>query len=97
MQRPMARRAFANIVRLLAPSAALFVDGMDLDMRTGLTRAAGLEPLDWQVERIHEEARQVRGLRYPWFATGLEPYEGARRDRVRRYATVFLKGARAPA
>lgn len=91
MQRPMARRAFTNIARLLAPRAALFVDGMDLDMRSSMTRALGLEPLDWQVERIHEEARQVRGLRYPWFATGLEPFDAGRRDRVRRYATVFLK------
>jgi chemotaxis methyl-accepting protein methylase len=97
MQRPMARCAFTNIARLLGPRAALFVDGMDLDMRMSMTSALGLEPLDWQVELIHEEARQVRGLRYPWFATGLEPFEGARRDRVRRYATVFLKGARAQA
>jgi chemotaxis protein methyltransferase CheR len=93
MRRPMARQAFQNICALLGPRSALVVDGMDLDMRSRLSRAHALEPLDYEIELIHEEARQVRGLRYPWFATGLEPFEADRKDRVRRYATVFLRGA----
>jgi chemotaxis methyl-accepting protein methylase len=93
MRRPMARQAFQNVCTLLGPRSALVVDGMDLDMRGSLTRAQGLEPLDYKIERIHDEAREVRGHRYPWFATGLEPFEADRKDRVRRYATVFLRGA----
>lgn len=94
MQRPMARRAFRSICTLLGPRSALFIEGMDLDMRSRMTRDARLEPFDHDVRRIHEEAREVRGLRYPWFATGLEPWSTGRRDSVRRYATVFLKGTR---
>jgi chemotaxis methyl-accepting protein methylase len=93
MRRPIARRAFANLGPLLGPRSALFVDGMDLDIRSRLTRALGLEPLDYRIQSIHDEARQVRGPRYPWFATGLEPFEVRRKDRARRYATVFLRGA----
>ena len=91
MRRPMARRAFENVCTLMAPRSALVVDGVDLDMRADLTRAQGLEPLDYEVERIHGEARAVRGPRYPWFATGLEPFEAGRDDRARRYATIFLR------
>ena len=86
------RRVPPRTMAEMAPRSALDVEGVDLDMRAKMTQGLGLEPLDWQVERIHEEACQVRGPRYPWFATGLEPFEAGRRDRTRRYATIFLLG-----
>ncbi len=93
LRRPLAARVFDNAVALLKPRAALFVDGMDVDMRQRRSRAFGLEPLDYEIERIHREAAVVRGERYPWEAAGLEPFSSDRRDWKRRYATVFLKGA----
>ena len=71
----------------------IVVDGMDVDMRQRRSRAFGLEPLDYEIERIHREAAVVRGERYPWEAAGLEPFSSDRRDWKRRYATIFLKGA----
>jgi len=92
MQRPVAERAFHNICEILAPKSVLFIDGMDLDMRCRLTRRHRLEPLDFELERIHQEARLIRGPRYPDRATGLEPWSETARDHVRRYATIFMRG-----
>jgi chemotaxis methyl-accepting protein methylase len=92
MSRSMARRAFQNTVALLKPRSVLLVDGMDPDMRAAETRAANLTPLSVALERIHDEARVIRGERYPWYATGLEPFSAERRDRDRRYATIFTAG-----
>lgn len=93
LRRPLARKVFETAVALMKPRAALFVDGMDVDMRARLTRRHGLRPCTVDLERIHEDARRVRGDRYPWFAAGLEPLDGARRDRDFRYATIFLRDA----
>ncbi len=91
LSRAHARRAFPGIVRLLRPRSALFIDGVDLDLRVQFTSAAGLTPLDYRVRDIHEEAHEVRGGRYPEDYSGLPPYK-AGPDAVRRFATIFLKG-----
>lgn len=93
LRRPLATRVFDNAVALLKPRAALFVDGMDVDMRQRRSRRFGLVPLDYEIEQIHREAAVVRGERYPWEAAGLEPFSSDRRDWKRRYATIFLNGA----
>lgn len=93
LRRASSRRVFDNAAALLKPRAALFVDGMDPDMRASRTRKHGLVPLDVNIERIHHEAERVRGERYPGHAAGLEPFDATRRDRNRRYATIFLRGA----
>ena len=91
LRRPLAKRVFDNAVALMKPHAVLFVDGMDVDMRQSRSRRHGLVPLDYEIERIHSEARIVRGgERYPWEAASLEPFSNARRDWKRRYATIFL-------
>lgn len=90
LSRPQARRAFPNISRLLRRRSALFIDGVDLDLRVKLTRAAGLTPLDYRVREIHEEALAIRGGRYPNDYSGLPPYrEGP--DSTRKFGTIFLK------
>lgn len=87
----IARTAFRNACRLLAPRAALFVDGMPVGLRQRLTRAAGLVPLDYQIETIHEEARLLHGAAWPWHYWGLEPFDNSRRNWRTRYATIFLR------
>lgn len=91
-----ARAMFRAIARFLAPRSALFVDGADLGLRAAMTRRLGLEPLDFRVREIHEEARFVRGAGWPWHYWGLEPFRDRAHDPLRRYATIFLRGAEAP-
>ena len=88
-----ARRAFANVLTLLRPRAVILLDGVPLDMRSALTRRHGLQPLDYEIEKIHDEARALHGSAYPWHYWGLEPFDATRRHWRRRYATIFLKGA----
>lgn len=94
LRRPAARVLFDNAAALLKPRSALFIDGMDLDMRERGTRARHLVPLTFALQRIHDEARLVRGDRYPWFAAGLEPSSRRHRNFERRYATIFLRAPR---
>ncbi len=91
LTRAQARRAFPGLIRLLRPRSALFIDGVDLDLRVKFTRAAGLTPLDYRVRDIHDEALEVRGGRYPGDYSGLPPYRDGP-DAVRRFATIFLNG-----
>jgi chemotaxis methyl-accepting protein methylase len=88
----IAAAAFDNLVSLLAPRAALFVDGMDLGLRERLTRRHRLQPLHYQLEQIHEEARRGRGSFYPYVYFGLEPFRTVQTEWQRRYATIFLRG-----
>ena len=88
-----AQKAFANIYNLLKPKSVLFIDGMDLNMRQKLTRKHNLEPLDFMIEKIHNEARVGRTGSWPWTYWGLEPFSNAKREWRRRYSTIFLKGS----
>jgi chemotaxis protein methyltransferase CheR len=87
--RPQAREAFQQVTRLLKPRAVLFIDGMDIDLREELTRAAGLHPLDYKIREIHDDARIIRGDAWPWVYWGLEPFT-ERRNWRERYATIYL-------
>jgi chemotaxis methyl-accepting protein methylase len=91
LSRAQARRAFGNILGLLRPRSALFIDGMDLDLRFRYTSVARLSPVDFRVREIHEEARLIRGDRYPYSYSGLPPFEEGP-EATRRFATVFLRG-----
>jgi chemotaxis methyl-accepting protein methylase len=84
-------RAFQNVYRIMKPSSALFVDGMDLDMRESLTRSLNLIPLDYRVHEIHEEARKHTGASWWRYYWGCEPYSRFVKNPLRRYATIFLK------
>jgi chemotaxis protein methyltransferase CheR len=88
-----ARKAFQNLVKILKPRSALLVDGMDQPLRVALTSEQGLEPLRFKAREIYNESRihtPVDWWRYYW---GSEPYSPLRRDRARRYGTIFLKNA----
>ncbi len=92
----VARQVFRNVVALLNPRAALFLDGMDLGMRERLTRRHRLTPLQVWIREIHEEARKIRGDAWSWCYWGLEPFDGRRRGWTRRYATIFVKEEASP-
>lgn len=86
-----ARRAFDNVVKLLRPKSVLLVDGMDLPLRVELTEKHGLEPLAYKLKEIYEESRVHTPPDWWRYYYGSEPYLPFRRDRARRYCTIFLK------
>lgn len=85
-----ATQAFQNVVQLLKPKSALFLDGMNLDLRELLTKEAGLVPLDFKVREIHEFARTHIGQRWWNYYYGFEPYATWHRNRARRFSTIFF-------
>jgi chemotaxis protein methyltransferase CheR len=96
LRRSKSRKAFAHLCALLKPRSALFVDGMDIDLRHRLTRKADLLPLDFLIPEIHAEALRLRGAPWPWTYWGLEPLDTARKDWKQRYATIYLRDLQPP-
>lgn len=90
LPRPIAKRAFANLVSGLRPGGAFFVNGMDTDMRAKLTRQFGLEPVAQRIAEIHEEARVDRGAHWASSYWGREPLKRSG-DWVRKYCTIYNK------
>jgi chemotaxis protein methyltransferase CheR len=86
-----ARQAFANLMTVLYRGGALFIDGMDLGLRSRLTRHYGLIPFEEGLEEIHAEAYQERGASWPAIYWGLEPLTKSRRDWKYRYSTIFFR------
>lgn len=88
----LARSAFESILRFLKPRAALFLDGMELDMRVELTKRAKLKPLQFRLREIYEYSR--RHIPENWWDIyyGNEPYFPFSKDKLHRYGTIFLKG-----
>jgi chemotaxis methyl-accepting protein methylase len=91
----LARRAFHNIAGFLKPDGVLLLEGMELDMRVELTRAAGLRPLPFRVKEIYEYSRRHIAANWWDYYYGNEPYFALARDRSRRYGTIFLQDAQA--
>lgn len=92
LPRPVARQAFHHLSGAVRPGGALVISGMDADMRIQLTGAAGLIPLEYLVEEIHEDARVDRGATWSYQYWGREPFSRNSPDWLRRYSTIFLKG-----
>ena len=92
LPRQRAREAFDNLTALLKPKSALFINGMDTDMRIQLTKKSGLEPLDYLVEEIHEDARVDRGNAWAGSYFGRQPFSRSSRDWLRKYCTIYFKG-----
>ncbi len=91
MKPPNARKAFDNIWNLLNDRAAIFIDGIDLNIRRKETRERKLIPLDYKIPQIHDEARRARGVGWPYQYWGLDEFRESKNDWKRWYATVFLK------
>lgn len=87
----LAREVFARVLTHVRPGGVLMLDGMELDMRVELTRAAGLVPMDYRLQEIYEYSR--RHIPENWWDLyyGNEPYSRFARHRRHRYGTLFLK------
>ncbi|MGI9611747.1 MAG: CheR family methyltransferase [Acidimicrobiales bacterium] len=83
--------AFDNIMGIAKPRAAVFIDGMSLDARVRLTARHDLDPLDVDVSTIHRQSRRHIPTRWWERYYGFEPYLPYRRDRLRRYSTIFTR------
>jgi chemotaxis methyl-accepting protein methylase len=90
MDDAMARRAFAALAARVNEGGAIFLAGADLDLRATEASRHGLTPVDWNIEALHEEDHVRRGG-WPWNYWGLEPYDGAKPDAMRRYATIYRR------
>jgi chemotaxis protein methyltransferase CheR len=94
LPRPLAKRAFHNLVSVLRADGTLFINGMDTDMRVRLTKQYGLEPVVERIAEIHEDARVDRGANWASSYWGREPLKMSR-DWVRKYCTIYRKTSRA--
>lgn len=90
LPRPVAKKAFKNLVDMLRPGGAVFVNGMDMDMRVRLTKQYGLEPVAERIAEIHEDARVDRGANWADSYWGREPLKMSR-EWVRKYCTIYRK------
>jgi chemotaxis methyl-accepting protein methylase len=94
LRRNKARIAFRNAFRLLKRRSVMFVDGMDHDLRTRLTRRYGLTPLTFKLDQIYREAREERGAGWPYNYWGIEPFLLHPHHWQRRYGTIFVRDDR---
>lgn len=90
LPRPVARQAFQNLTGVMRPGGALFVSGMDSDMRVRLTRTARLTPVEDRIEEIHDDARVDRGTSWAHQYWGREPFSRRSSDWVRKFSTIFI-------
>jgi chemotaxis methyl-accepting protein methylase len=93
MDPPDAERCLRNVARLLTPGGHLFVSGIDLDIRTKVSRDLGWTPLPDLIGAIHDGDPSLR-RQWPCGYTGLEPLDTTRADWRVRYASVFQVGER---
>jgi chemotaxis methyl-accepting protein methylase len=91
LPRPQARVAFGHLHDMLKAQGALLVNGMDTDMRVALTRRLNLEPLDYLVQEIHDDARVDRGAGWAGTYWGRRPFSRNSREWLRKYGTIFFK------
>lgn len=83
-------KAIKNISLLLKDNAILFMDGVDLDLKMKLARKKGYTPLNYKIEKIHNEARRARAAGWPYTYWGLEPFTLNRKNWQSRYTTIFF-------
>lgn len=86
---PLAEKAFGNLVSLLKPDATLCINGMDTDMRIKLSKKYKLQPLNYLIEEIHNDARIDHGKAWAGIYFGREPFETSSKEWVRKYCTIF--------
>jgi chemotaxis protein methyltransferase CheR len=87
-----AERGFLNVLTLAKEKSAIFIDGMSPDLRIKLTLANELEPLEFQHKNIYKQTRKLLSPSWWKYYYGREPYLSFKRDKVRRYSTIFFRG-----
>lgn len=91
MQPSIARSCLEHIGRLVAPGGYLFVSGVDLDVRAGVAKVLGWEPVSALIREMHDGDNSIR-RGWPLEYWGLEPFDDKRPDWGMRYASVFRIG-----
>ncbi len=86
----LASQAFDSLIHALRQGGALFITGMDLDLRAQLSGKYGLKPVDFDLCQIHEDDLDKR-IWWPWKYWSLEPFDPQRPDYLSRYATLYIK------
>lgn len=89
---PATEKALANVLKTGKQRFAIGLDGMSLDGRVALTKEHGLEPLDYKLKEIHDQARMHLPLAWWNRYYGTEPYKMFKKDRIRRFSTIFFRG-----
>ena len=92
MEDPLAERCLRNMIRLVAPGGYLFVDGIDLDVKTRVLKASGLRPVLTNQEEIWTSEGARGG--WPWLRWGREPLNRSEADWAIRYSIIFHLGDR---
>lgn len=83
-----AEACLRNVARLVKPGGYLFVSGVDLSVRSKVSRELGWRPVTDLIREIHDgDPSLSRG--WPLEYWGLEPFQEDRRDSMIRYASVF--------
>lgn len=89
----MARKAFDIIQSFLKPHSALFLDGMEIEMRVELMKKTKLTPLTKDIRAIYEYSRKHFPEDWWNYYWGNEPYFPLTSDKAYRYGTVFLSSS----
>jgi chemotaxis methyl-accepting protein methylase len=93
MPQDLARKAFAKIVTFLKPHSALFIDGMEIEMRVELIKNENLTPLQDNLREIYMYSRKHIAAKWWNYYWGNEPYSSFAKDKAFRYGTIFLKNS----
>lgn len=91
LPRASAPKAFESLYKMLKPNGVLFINGMDTDMRIKLTKSHNLEPIDYLIEEIHEDARLDRGDSWANYYYGRVPFSRSSRNWLRKFCTIYGK------
>ena len=91
MEPAAAERCLRNIAGLVKPGGYVFVSGVDLDVRTKVTKEMDWKPVPDLIREIHEgDFSLAMGWPLEWW--GLEPFSKDHPDWRIRYASVFQVG-----
>ena len=86
-----AKQAFSHVIPLLKSCSALFIDGMELDLREELTQLYNLKPVDYKTGEIYQYSRRHIPRNWWNYYYGNEPYCLFNKWNKRRFCTIFTK------
>lgn len=87
MDDAIAEACLRNLADLVAPGGYLVLDGIDLDVKSRVTKSLSLIPITRYIEEIHT-ADPTKGD-WPWTRWSHGPIDYDREDWPYRYSTVF--------
>ncbi|WP_075186301.1 CheR family methyltransferase [Teredinibacter haidensis] len=87
----MATKVLGKIIPFMKNNSVLFIDGMELDMRTNILKNTQLSPLTYKLKSIYNYSRKHIDERWWGYYWGCEPYFALSKNRNYRYGTIFVK------